>query len=129
MDKRQQQLGMNHSTAQQRLVKDTLFRLAVASGYKCHQCDGELVRETFSVEHKTPWLNASNAKELFFDQNNIAFSHHHCNVMAARRPHKKYFSVEDKRIAVCGYNQKSRAKLGRVYSAEDRRAHYLRTGK
>jgi hypothetical protein len=92
-------LGMNHSTAQQRLVKDTLFRLAVESGHKCYQCGGELTRETFSVEHKVPWLNEPNALELFFDQKNIGFSHIRCNLLAARRPHKKYFTDEQRREA------------------------------
>lgn len=75
---------MNPSTASNRLVKDILFRLAVEAGHKCFQCGGELDRSSFSIEHKVPWIDSENPKELFFDLDNIAFSHHKCNVGARR---------------------------------------------
>ncbi len=42
-------------------------------------------RETFSIEHIVPWLDSDDPKGLFFDLNNIAFSHLSCNVGAARK--------------------------------------------
>jgi len=37
--------------------------------------------EELSIEHKIPWLN--NSSELFWDLDNIAFSHLICNTRAA----------------------------------------------
>lgn len=88
--KKQQQLGMNPGTAAHRLIKDLLFSFVVSAGHKCHHCKEELTRETFSVEHKEPWLDAANPSERFFDLKNIAFSHQSCNSAAARRPHRLY---------------------------------------
>ena len=79
------QLGMNPSTASGRLVKDTLFRLAVELGHKCFQCGEDLERDSFSIEHKEPWLDSTNPKATFFDQDNIAFSHLSCNIGQGRR--------------------------------------------
>lgn len=79
------QLGMNPSTASGRLVKDLLFDFVEKSGIKCYRCNGDLTRNTFSIEHKKPWLDSENPVELFFDLGNIAFSHLSCNASAARR--------------------------------------------
>jgi hypothetical protein len=38
-----------------------------------------------SIEHKIPWLDSEDPKDLFFNLNNIAFSHLTCNVKAARQ--------------------------------------------
>ena len=55
----------------------------------CYQCDKPILTlEEFSIEHKTPWLHASNAAELYFDLDNIAFSHRSCNYGAARSARK-----------------------------------------
>lgn len=83
MNKKQAQLGMNPSTASGKLVKDILF--SFIKERPCHRCGLEMSRETFSVEHIVPWLDSDNPIELFFDINNISFSHIKCNVSAARR--------------------------------------------
>lgn len=119
MDKKRQQLGMNPSTASNRLVKDTLFRLASEAGYVCFHCKLPLTRETFSVEHKTPWLDSEDPKTAFFDQNNVAFSHLACNVGAARKDKK---SEEHHRERGRLYQRKWR-------TPEKRHAQYERTGK
>lgn len=49
--------------------------------------------EELSIEHKTPWLNSNNPKELYFDLNNIAFSHLSCNIGARRNKETKHPSV------------------------------------
>ena len=41
--------------------------------------------EGLSIEHKTPWLDRENAKELFWDLDNIAFSHLSCNSGARKQ--------------------------------------------
>jgi hypothetical protein len=96
--KKHAQLGMNHGTAQNRLVKDILYKLVVETGKDCcFQCGQKIAREQLSIEHKVPWLDSEDPVKLFFDLDNIAFSHHSCNIKAARRPHKKYFTEEEKR--------------------------------
>lgn len=82
--KKQSQLGMNPSTASGRLVKDLLFSFVVKFGNRCFHCGGDLTRETFSIEHKKPWLDSEDPVRLYFDLENIAFSHQSCNRAAAR---------------------------------------------
>lgn len=87
--KKQQQLGMNPGTASHRLVKDILWSLIVETNKDfCYKCNAKLTRETFSIEHKIPWLDSENPLELFFDINNISFSHLKCNVGSKRDPKK-----------------------------------------
>lgn len=84
--KKSKQLGMNVSTAQGRLRKDIMFHLAQIIGLDiCHQCGGVIETvEEFSIEHKIPWLDSEDPKGMFFDLDNIAFSHLSCNVRASR---------------------------------------------
>jgi hypothetical protein len=71
------QLGMSHGSAVHRLRKNLLFdftkRLELDTCYRC----GEKILsvDDFTIEHKTEWLDSLNPKELFFDMDNIAFSH------------------------------------------------------
>ena len=79
------QLGMSLGKAHHRLVKDILWRLIVQTQQNyCVRCQQEMSRETFSIEHLTPWLDSDNPTKLFFDQNNISFSHLSCNTKARR---------------------------------------------
>lgn len=83
--KKTSQLGMNPSTASNRLVKDLLFKLVCETGRNmCYQCGGELTRETFSIEHMNPWVDSEDPVKNYFDLDNISFSHHSCNVGARR---------------------------------------------
>lgn len=85
--KKSEQLGMAHGTAANRLRKMVMFYLLVQGELnKCHQC-GEWIRtaEELSIEHKIPWLDSEDPIGLYFDINNIAFSHLSCNIGAARR--------------------------------------------
>ena len=86
---KQRQLGMNPSTAQAKLLKDILFFFVNRDEIKCFQCSGTLTRENFSIEHKVPWLHSESPRELFFDLDNIRFSHLSCNYSAARRNYTK----------------------------------------
>jgi hypothetical protein len=76
-------LGMPHGTAAGKLRKNILFHLLKKhSENVCVRCSKiiEDVRE-LSIEHLKPWEGIS--AELFWDLNNIAFSHTQCN-----RPHR-----------------------------------------
>lgn len=94
--KKHEQLGMNPSTASNRLVKDILFQFIHEGGIPCFRCEMPMTRQNFSIEHKTPWLDSENPRELFFDLSNIAFSHLKCNIEDRRVP----------RTAKCGTNSK-----------------------
>lgn len=83
--KKQKQLGMNPGTASNRLVKDILFSFVQQNGHVCHHCQKEMTREDFSIEHIKPWLDSDDPVRLYFDLNNIAFSHISCNSSAARQ--------------------------------------------
>ena len=85
------QLGMPHGTASNRLRKQLLFSIAKKAGLTdCYQC-GEPIKHVgdMSIEHKTPWLHSDDPVGLFFDEDNIAFSHLSCNSAAGRKPQKK----------------------------------------
>lgn len=71
---------MPFGTANNRLRKLVLFNLAQKLKENiCFRC-GELIRtvEDFTIDHKEAWR--SKGAELFWDMNNIAFSHAHCNL-------------------------------------------------
>ncbi len=85
-------LGMAIGTATHQLRKQILFKYVKLAGEDiCFKC--ELPIETvaeLSIEHKLPWLGIST--ELFWDLDNIAFSHLTCN-----RPHV-YGSTKRRKI-------------------------------
>lgn len=77
-----EQLGMPNGTANARLRKNILFYLLTKLKENvCFKC-GTIIEKVddLSIEHKLPWEGRST--ELFWDLNNIAFSHLKCN-----RPH------------------------------------------
>lgn len=99
MKKKDIQLGMPIGTASGRLRKSILFSLLkeLNKNY-CFQCGSEITNEEdLSIEHKIPYLDSDNPKDLFFDLNNIAFSHLDCNIGAARKT-SKIESKEDPRF-------------------------------
>ena len=66
--KKQKQLGMNPSTASSRLIKDILFKFINDLNLNtCFHCNTAMSRDNFSIEHKTPWLDSTTPKQLFFD--------------------------------------------------------------
>jgi len=111
------QLGLK--TASYKLNKDILFKFIIEAGHNCFRCGGTLTRDNFSIDHKIPWLNKENAVELFFDLDNIAFSHRICNSKAARKPHKKYSNKKE-----CdAHYHKTRV---RVYDKEQKKCVFIR---
>lgn len=133
MDKKQIQLGMNPSTANGRLIKDLLFKFAIEAGHVCFRCNNPLDRETFSVEHILPWLDSENPIELFFDTNNIAYSHLSCNIGAARKQPQRVneHGTESKYRQGCKCEpcmEAERLRKRRSYTKEARRSKYLDKG-
>lgn len=87
MDEKSLKLGENVSTAQHRLRKIILFDLIKKLNLDtCFRCGKKIEKiEELSIEHKVPWLNSVNPKELFYDLDNIAYSHCSCNYSAGVR--------------------------------------------
>jgi len=81
--KKNKQLGLPFGTAQNKLRKNIMFDLVQKLNLdNCFHCKKKITLETFSVEHKIPWLD--NNKELYWNLENIRFSHLKCNVGNAR---------------------------------------------
>lgn len=74
-----QQLGMSHGAAAGQLRKRILFSLlSRLKENVCFKCSKEIATvDELSIEHKSPWENIS--ADLFWDLDNIAFSHLRCN--------------------------------------------------
>lgn len=120
-DKKKMQLGMNPSTAAGRLTKDILWMLILETGRDCcSKCGEPMSRETFSIEHKEPWLDTENPVKLYFDLDNITFSHLSCNCRETRQ--FKHKTEEERLEARRVSNRKS-------WSKDKRRAYYERSGK
>lgn len=82
-----QQLGMSHGAAAGKLRKNILFHLLVRLQENiCFKC-GLLISSSneLSIEHKQSWEGVS--AELFWNLDNIAFSHLRCN-RPDRIPHR-----------------------------------------
>jgi len=78
---KQERLGMSLGKANNQLRKRLLFLLAQKLGLcECFRC-GKAIETVndFTIDHKEPWLYAASPQEMFFDVNNIAFSHVRCN--------------------------------------------------
>jgi hypothetical protein len=77
--KRTEFLGMSFGTARARLQRKILFDLVQKAGEDtCFRCDEKIVEvEDLSIEHKKNWLDVD--PELFWDLQNVAFSHQKCN--------------------------------------------------
>lgn len=127
--KKQEQLGMNPSTASGRLTKDLLFSFVKIHSPNCFRCGEPLTRETFSIEHKVPWLDSDDPVGLFFDLDNISYSHHSCNVASARKPHAKYKSPEEKRKADVVAERLRWQQMTKEQQQARRRMKYLLHGK
>lgn len=99
-DRRAVQLGMPWGTAQNQLRKQVLFKMVVKAGEAaCYRCKKDIqTAEELSIEHIEPWLDVS--AELFWDLENITFSHRNCN-----RPHrnklKQEFCIRGHKLEYC----------------------------
>jgi len=86
-EEKERQLGMNPSTASNRLNKQLLFALGKRLDMQwCFHCAAEIGSvKDMSIEHKVPWLHSEDPASLFFNLENIAFSHKSCNYSAGRK--------------------------------------------
>jgi len=86
--KKSDQLGMAHGTANNRLRKSIMFKLVQDLELNsCFHCNEKIkTLDEFSIEHKIAWLDSDDPIGLFFDLENISFSHLHCNVSNSRQP-------------------------------------------
>ena len=73
------QLGMPIGTAYARLKKSVMFSLLQQLNQDiCYRCNKKIeTSEELSIDHIKPWLY--NNIKLFWDLNNISFSHVKCN--------------------------------------------------
>ena len=83
------QLGMPYGTACGRLRKIIMFHLIQKLKLDtCVRCKKLITNiNDLSIEHIKPWLDID--INLFWDLNNIGFSHLSCNSKASRNPQKK----------------------------------------
>lgn len=83
-ERRAQQLGMPYGTACARLRKALLFQMAQQLDKDvCVRCQESIDSiDDFTIEHIEPWYERDEA--LFWDLENIGFSHAKCNL-----PHRR----------------------------------------
>ena len=93
--KKSEQLGMSHGTATGRLKKMIMWAYVIKNDDNvCHQCGLEIENiDHLSIEHIVPWLDSEDPQGLFFDLDNIAFSHLKCNIGNTRARIPEYFSL------------------------------------
>lgn len=130
-DKKAKQLGMNPSTASHRLVKDLLWNFVETTGQSaCCKCGEPMSRETFSIEHVTPWLDSEDPVGLYFNLGNVSYSHLRCNVDSARK-FKSQCGTTSRYRSGCRCTECSKANAeaqAKRYTPENRRKTYERTG-
>lgn len=116
--KKLDQLGMHHATASSILKKNIMFSLLKETKRNfCYQCSSEIETvDELSVEHKVPYLDSHNPRELFFDLSNIAFSHLKCNIKAIRRKKCEHGSLNK-------YKQGCRCSLCKIANRDMARRH------
>lgn len=80
--RRQNFLGMPINTARLKLNRILLFEFVKRLELDdCFRCQTKIaLLEDFTIDHKNAWENVDNT--LYWDINNIAFSHHKCNSLA-----------------------------------------------
>lgn len=92
-------LGMPLGTAMARMRKALMFNMASKLDMlNCFQCGKPIENiDEFSIEHKEPWQASTDPATAFFAIENLAFSHHKCNIGAARHPNKRHATEADRK--------------------------------
>lgn len=119
MDAKRLQLGMNPSTARNRLLKDIVGKLLSEQNASCFRC-GKPLNGDWTIDHIENWLHSDDPVSMYFDLENVAFSHHACNSGAhrkngTRQPHKQKL-------------KKEAARKRKVYCPQKRHRRYIKTG-
>lgn len=99
---RAQQLGIPFGTASSKLRKILLFDAIKQLGKNtCFKCHAEILMiEDFTIEHKKPWLHVD--PKLFWDLDNIAYSHALCNTPDRRHGGTPKRKIGSEGTAWCG---------------------------
>ena len=95
---------MNEGTANHRLNRMVMFSLIKKCNMdSCFRC-GEKIESVkeMSIDHMEDWLHSKDPVKLFFDTENIKFSHISCNSRVTRR--LKYKTTEEKKEAKKKHN-------------------------
>lgn len=92
-EEKSKQLGIPFGTATSKLRKNILFWLLTRlDETTCFKCGKEIETvDDLTIEHKQPWLHVS--VDLFWDLDNIAFSHSACN-----KPDRPYRGPSKRKI-------------------------------
>jgi hypothetical protein len=73
--------GQSSGKAMNKLLRDIIWHQLEQHGKtSCYRCNEPMARETFSIDHVKPWRRDHvDSEALFFDMDNIEFSHSRCN--------------------------------------------------
>lgn len=75
-----QKLGQGFTSARKLLLKKIVWDFIVKCDLnKCFRCGLPMSFEDYSLEHKVAWYNSEISKDLYFDLDNISYSHAKCN--------------------------------------------------
>jgi 5-methylcytosine-specific restriction endonuclease McrA len=87
-------LGMSHGKANHLLMRSIIFSLVVRSDRdRCYRCGHVILRpELLSIDHVEPWRHGDST-DLFWNLENIAFSHQVCN-SGARGPRRFHTEID-----------------------------------
>lgn len=121
------QLGMDVGTASSQLKKSILFSaIKKLNQDTCYRCQKKIdtVNE-LSIDHIVPWIDSPSPKELFFDLDNVTFSHLSCNIGCRRSVGQKYFSDVERLEAK---RKRTREYMRRTYTTDRRKQKFKSTG-
>lgn len=124
-------LGIPIGTARARLIKEILWKYVKLSGDDfCYRCGHQILDTSeLSVEHKIPWGISDNPVNLYFDLDNISFSHSKCNSTHGSEIKRIHKTDLDRRKYQRSNEKIRRNNLPKEVRQEKRRQQYLRTGK
>ncbi len=88
--KKSDQLGMSYGKATHKLKREIFFSFLKRLGENvCFRCGKEIETSSdVTVDHKAPWLDEDTT--LFWNLDNIAFSHFSCNCRYSRGGRRKH---------------------------------------
>ena len=107
-------LKMSYGKASGILRKEIMFHLIKKCNMdSCFRCGEKITNvKELSIDHKTDWLYSDSPTDLFFDLNNISFSHLECNSAESRRKPKRVTGLSGfKGVRFRKHNKKYAAEL------------------
>lgn len=120
-------LGIAISTAKHRLDRIIMFSLIGRLNINiCFRCKKPMTVNNFSIEHKIPWLHDPDAKNLYFDLNNIDFSHNSCNQRFRRIIIQPGWNKGKITHGTSGYRSGCRCHICKSIYSENRKDRYAK---